>query len=97
MNNFYSNQVDNLEDAVLDNYVALWRHASGDERLFVRSGKINVNFEPREALCRECRQNFIKKAPHHFFCGSYQGKKGCAYRRAKEGQKKYWFKWRNKT
>ena len=89
-----------ISDQILENYIALLRHATGDRRLLVTSGKKHPKrirqFEPKISSCVDCKQEFMKKAFHHRFCGSYSEKTGCSYRRSVENQKKYWKKWGKK-
>ena len=83
-----------INDQILENYVALFRHAIGDRQLrVIRVGvRFPKKFEPRIALCADCGQEFMKRATHHKFCGSAPEKTGCAHKRAVVDRKKYWVK-----
>ena len=94
-------QTDYLEDTILDNYVALLRHALGDEKLkvisdegrlrWVDSNKRKAStYKPKLGSCVDCGHEFMKRAPHNRFCGTIKEKTGCAYKRYKERQRMYW-------
>ena len=83
-----------ISDQILENYVALFRHAIGDRQMRVINvgTRFRKKFEPRIAFCVVCGQEFMKRATHHKFCGSAKEKVGCAYKRAVVDRKKYWVK-----
>ena len=99
MNTLYTEQLNDMEDVVLDNYIALLRHAIGDERLRVISSVTNTGrklpLELKELWRKELRTcqlcGIVKFYPYHYsqrYCGNRIKKEGCAYKRGQEGIKK---------
>ncbi len=89
------NDKDDIGNQVLDNYLIMFRHMMGKERLFVKS-KIRPTLpsKPKELwrkkirICERCQ---IEYYPYHYgqkFCGSQKTKEGCAWIRRVEGLKK---------
>lgn len=63
-----------IQDQVLDNYVALWRHIIGDRRLYV-SKKIKTSLSPKK--CAMCKTEFTPRSYGAKYCGSQRNRTGC--------------------
>ena len=88
-------QQDNIEDEILENYVALWRHITKDKRLYVvnkRTRRGRKAFVPRLKKCLLCGKDFLVETTSQDslkrFCGNGDTRQGCAWIRRQEGYKK---------
>ena len=96
LNNLHLEEQNSLEDIILDNYVALFRHIIGDKKLVVLNKERPK--KPKE-LCelwrRELRTCKLCKTitfhPRHYaqiYCGDRIKRQGCAYIKGQEGCKR---------
>lgn len=89
MNSLYQEQLGVSEDDILDNYVALLRHAIKDKRMFVRNKchpykppEMKDFWKKELRVCEECK--IVEFYPRYYgqkFCGSEKLREGCAYQR----------------
>ena len=85
----YEQQINNLEEVILDNYVALYRHAIGDKKLFVykhRKRKDTALLKRNQPkFCGNCGIKFYSTDSRKKWCGNYPTGEGCAYLKFREG------------
>lgn len=96
MKSLYSEQLGVSEEDILDNYVALLRHAIGDERLFIRAKRrptlppeLRELWRKELKTCERC--GIVKFYPRHYrskYCGNRITREGCAWIQAQEGLKR---------
>lgn len=92
----YTEELNSVDDLVLDNYVALFRHAIGDKRMFVRHKprppippELKELWRKELRTCRLCKTvEFYPRYHGHRFCGNSKTQEGCAWIRRREGYKK---------
>ena len=88
----YEQQINSLEDVILDNYVALYRHAIGDKKLFVykprkrKDPALLKRNQPK--FCGNCGIKFYSTDSRKKWCGDYLKREGCAYLKHHEGTMK---------
>lgn len=88
----YTQEKNNLEDLILDNYVALWRQVIGDKRLFVATDKFRFSRHNKGTrvgdygMCA-CGNHFKITYVGKKVCGDKREKTGCAFKNYLRGVK----------